>query len=66
MLGTALAAYSLVVGLCVALAVAPALQRWDWLFPMPATRHGCVEAGRYEVLRTQAALGAALLVGLGS
>ncbi|MCX5208535.1 hypothetical protein OG689_04365 [Kitasatospora sp. NBC_00240] len=52
-----LAAYSLVVGLCVALALAPALQRWDWLFPMPATRQGCVESGRYESLRTQAALG---------
>ncbi|MFD4393575.1 hypothetical protein [Kitasatospora sp. NPDC058478] len=55
--GRSLAAYSLVVGLCVALALAPALQRWDWLFPMPGTRSGCVEAGRYEVLRTQAALG---------
>ena len=52
-----LLAYSLVVGLCVALALAPALQRWDWLFPMPGTRHGCVESGRYESLRTQAALG---------
>ncbi|GHH65213.1 hypothetical protein GCM10018781_17360 [Kitasatospora indigofera] len=55
--GWSLAAYSLVVGLCVALALAPALQRWDWLFPMPATRQGCVESGRYESLRTQAALG---------
>ncbi|WP_330461056.1 hypothetical protein OIB37_31805 [Streptomyces sp. NBC_00820] len=52
-----LAAYSLVVGLCVALTLAPAMQRWDWLFPMPGTRHGCVESGRYESLRTQAALG---------
>ncbi|MFB6887755.1 hypothetical protein ACFCX4_00360 [Kitasatospora sp. NPDC056327] len=51
------AAYALVVGLCVALAVAPALQRWDWLFPMPGTRAGCVQSGRYESLRTQAALG---------
>ncbi|MFG3053525.1 hypothetical protein ACGFZP_21600 [Kitasatospora sp. NPDC048239] len=55
--GWSLAAYSLVVGLCVALAVAPALQRWDWLFPVPGARHGCVESGRYESLRTQAALG---------
>ncbi|MGW2546183.1 hypothetical protein ACWC5I_36285, partial [Kitasatospora sp. NPDC001574] len=47
-----LAAYSLVVGLCVALTLAPALQRWDWLFPMPGTRNGCAEAGRYESLRT--------------
>ncbi|MEU1424468.1 hypothetical protein [Kitasatospora sp. NPDC005751] len=52
-----LAAYALVVGLCVALALAPALQRWDWLFPMPGTRQSCPEAGRYESLRTQAALG---------
>lgn len=55
--GWSLAAFSLVVGLCVALTPAPALQRWDWLFPMPGTRHGCVESGRYESLRTQAALG---------
>ncbi|MER7706937.1 hypothetical protein ABTX81_29065 [Kitasatospora sp. NPDC097605] len=55
--GWHLAAYSLVVGLCVALALAPALQRWDWLFPMPGTREGCVQAGRYESLHTKAALG---------
>lgn len=55
--GFALAAYSLVVGLCVALALAPALQRWDWLFPMPGTRQACVESGRYEALLTEAALG---------
>ncbi|MEU2674127.1 hypothetical protein ABZ622_35755 [Streptomyces sp. NPDC007164] len=55
--GWSLAAFSLVVGLCVALALAPALQRWDWLFPMPGTRHECVESGRYESLRTRAALG---------
>ncbi|MFF7454724.1 hypothetical protein [Kitasatospora sp. NPDC008115] len=55
--GWNLAAYSLVVGLCVALALAPALQRWDWLFPMPGTREGCVQAGRYESLHAQAALG---------
>ncbi|MFJ2577187.1 hypothetical protein [Kitasatospora aureofaciens] len=52
-----LAAYSLVVGLCVALTLAPALQRWDWLFPMPGARRGCVESGRYGSLRTQATLG---------
>ncbi|MFE6869775.1 hypothetical protein ACFVFS_24875 [Kitasatospora sp. NPDC057692] len=55
--GWHLAAYSLVVGLCVALALAPALQRWEWLFPMAGTRAGCVQAGRYEVLHAQAALG---------
>ncbi|MER5352648.1 hypothetical protein ABT093_20235 [Kitasatospora sp. NPDC002551] len=55
--GWSLAAYSLVVGLCVALALAPALQRWDRLFPMPGTREGCVQAGRYESLHAQAALG---------
>ncbi|AUY53843.1 hypothetical protein [Streptomyces sp. CB01881] len=55
--GWRLAAYALVVGLCVALALAPALQRWDWLFPMPETRHECVESGRYQSLQTQAALG---------
>ncbi|GAA1413913.1 hypothetical protein GCM10009639_67520 [Kitasatospora putterlickiae] len=55
--GWNLAAYSLVVGLCVALALAPALQRWDWLFPMAGTRAGCVQAGRYESLHAQAALG---------
>ncbi|MFD9415779.1 hypothetical protein ACFWC9_13895 [Streptomyces goshikiensis] len=55
--GFTLAAYALVVGLCVALALAPALQRWDWLFPMPGTRQACVEAGRYEALLTEAALG---------
>ncbi|WP_380283407.1 hypothetical protein [Kitasatospora purpeofusca] len=55
--GWNLAAYSSVVGLCVALALAPALQRWDWLFPMEATREGCVQAGRYESLHARAALG---------
>ncbi|MDY0815457.1 hypothetical protein [Kitasatospora purpeofusca] len=55
--GWSLAAYSLVVGLCVALALAPALQRWDWLFPMPGTRDSCVQAGRYESLHARAALG---------
>lgn len=52
-----LAAYSLVIGLCVALALAPALQRWSWLFPMPATRRECDLAGRYETVQTEAALG---------
>ncbi|WP_405014970.1 hypothetical protein [Kitasatospora sp. NBC_01539] len=55
--GWSLTAYSLVVGLCVALALAPALQRWRWLFPMPGTRQECGRAGRYESLHTQAALG---------
>ncbi|APU38538.1 hypothetical protein [Streptomyces sp. TN58] len=52
----ALVAYALVVGLCVAIAVAPVLQRGDWLFPMPGTRSRCGEIGRYEVLRTRAAV----------
>jgi hypothetical protein len=52
-----LAAYSLVVGLCVAITLAPMLQRWSWLFPMPGTRAGCPALSRYEALRTQAALG---------
>jgi hypothetical protein len=52
-----LAAYSLVVGLCTALALAPAMQRWSWLFPMPGSRAGCPELGSYEGIRTQAALG---------
>ncbi|MCX5009791.1 hypothetical protein OG765_02150 [Streptomyces sp. NBC_00555] len=52
----ALVAYSLVVGLCVAIALAPMLQRWSWLFPMPGTRSGCDGQGRYEVIRTRAAV----------
>ncbi|MEV1066949.1 hypothetical protein [Streptomyces sp. NPDC050263] len=52
-----LTAYSLVVGLCVAIAVAPALQRWDWLFPMPGTRDRCPALGAYESIRTEAELG---------
>ncbi|MGW5355577.1 hypothetical protein ACWERV_34295 [Streptomyces sp. NPDC004031] len=52
-----LAAYCLVVGLCVSIALAPALQRWSWLFPMPGTRDDCPELGAYERLRTTAALG---------
>ncbi|WP_327686520.1 hypothetical protein [Streptomyces sp. NBC_00467] len=51
-----LAAYSLVVGLCVAIALAPALQRWAWLFPMSGTRRGCIEMGKYEAIRAGAAL----------
>ncbi|MGC4982048.1 hypothetical protein ACLQ18_15610 [Streptomyces sp. DT193] len=51
-----LTAYSLVVGLCVALAVAPAMQRWKWFFPMPGTRTKCAHLGDYEALRAQAAL----------
>ncbi|WP_405444810.1 hypothetical protein [Streptomyces erythrochromogenes] len=47
---------ALVVGLCAAIAVAPVLQRWEWLFPMPGTRSGCEGIGRYEVLRTRAAV----------
>ncbi|WP_329202131.1 hypothetical protein [Streptomyces sp. NBC_01435] len=49
-------AYSLVVGLCVAITLASAPQRWAWLFPMPATRAGCPELGRYEGVKAEAAL----------
>ncbi|WP_405754417.1 MULTISPECIES: hypothetical protein [unclassified Streptomyces] len=52
-----LAAYSLVVGLCVAIMVAPMMQRWAWLFPMPGTRDRCPALGRYERIRTRAVLG---------
>ncbi|MGY5125401.1 hypothetical protein [Streptomyces nigrescens] len=51
-----LAAYSLVVGLCVAITLAPMLQRWAWLFPMPGTRGACPELGKYEAIRAAAAL----------
>ncbi|MFG2999070.1 hypothetical protein [Streptomyces sp. NPDC048340] len=51
-----LVAYSLVVGLCVAIMLAPMLQRWAWMFPMPGTRSGCDGLGRYEVIRTTAAV----------
>lgn len=51
-----LVAYSLVVGLCVAIALAPVLQRWAWLFPVSGTRSGCHELGRYEAIRSRAAL----------
>ncbi|MFD9307005.1 hypothetical protein ACFWCB_30775 [Streptomyces sp. NPDC060048] len=52
-----LVAYSLVIGLCVAVALAPLLQRRAWLFPMPGTRSDCELLGRYEALQAQAALG---------
>ena len=51
-----LTAYSLVVGLCVAITLAPMLQRWAWLFPMPGTRDRCDALGTYESIRTEAAL----------
>ncbi|MET7777398.1 hypothetical protein ABZU94_27100 [Streptomyces mirabilis] len=51
-----LVAYALVVGLCVAIALAPMMQRWAWLFPMSGTRSGCEGTGRYEALRSRAAL----------
>ncbi|MFF7636387.1 hypothetical protein ACFZB9_25045 [Kitasatospora sp. NPDC008050] len=49
-------AYSLVVGLCVALVLTPLMQRWAWLFPMPGTRDECRQLGRCESLRVEAAL----------
>ncbi|WP_406439170.1 hypothetical protein OHB00_29630 [Streptomyces sp. NBC_00631] len=52
-----LVAYALVVGLCVAIALAPLLQRQAWLFPMPATRDDCELTGRYQALQVKAALG---------
>ncbi|MFF4926231.1 hypothetical protein ACFY4B_37150 [Kitasatospora sp. NPDC001261] len=52
-----LAAYTLVIGLCVALALAPAMQRWSWLFPMPGTRRDCPRLGDYARLQAQASLG---------
>ncbi|MFF2960529.1 hypothetical protein ACFVT1_16815 [Streptomyces sp. NPDC057963] len=52
-----LVAYALVVGLCVAVALAPLLQRQAWLFPMPGTRGDCELMGRYQVLQAEAALG---------
>ncbi|MBT2458446.1 hypothetical protein J7E98_27870 [Streptomyces sp. ISL-86] len=52
-----LVAYALVVGLCVAIALAPLLQRRAWLFPMPGTRSECELLGRYEALQVEAALG---------
>ncbi|TGZ16340.1 hypothetical protein DV517_13130 [Streptomyces sp. S816] len=52
-----LAVQSLVIGLCVALALAPALQRWPWLLPMPGTRTECAHLGDYAALQARAALG---------
>lgn len=52
-----LVAYALVVGLCVAIALAPLLQRQAWLFPMPGTRSECPLLGRYQALQAKAALG---------
>ncbi|MCX4696965.1 hypothetical protein [Streptomyces sp. NBC_01408] len=52
-----LVAYALVVGLCVAIALAPLLQRRAWLFPMPGTRSQCELVGRYQALQVEAALG---------
>ncbi|MFG2115212.1 hypothetical protein ACGFRB_21730 [Streptomyces sp. NPDC048718] len=52
-----LVAFSLVVGLCVALALAPMMQRWAWLFPMPGTRDRCEAVGAYARLEAEAALG---------
>ncbi|MEU8684598.1 hypothetical protein [Streptomyces sp. NPDC048611] len=51
-----LTAFSLTVGLCVAIALAPMLQRWGWLFPMPGTRNVCPALGRYEGIRAEAEL----------
>ncbi|MEV6022825.1 hypothetical protein [Streptomyces sp. NPDC052036] len=48
--------YAVVVGLCVAITLAPMMQRWSWLFPMRGTRAQCRELGRYERLRVEAAL----------
>ncbi|MEW1546156.1 hypothetical protein [Streptomyces tsukubensis] len=53
-----LTAYSMVVGLCVAITLAPALQRWSWLFPMPGTRAICPKLGVYASEQTAAALSA--------
>ncbi|MFD9359418.1 hypothetical protein [Streptomyces sp. NPDC060031] len=52
-----LVAYALVIGLCVAVALAPLLQRRAWLFPMPGTRSDCELLGRYQALQAEAALG---------
>ncbi|MFH8774509.1 hypothetical protein ACIF83_19400 [Streptomyces sp. NPDC085866] len=51
-----LAAFSLVVGLCVAITIAPVLQRSAWLFPMPGTRRACPELGKYAGIQAEAAL----------
>ncbi|MGX2998210.1 hypothetical protein JNUCC64_28755 [Streptomyces sp. JNUCC 64] len=52
-----LVAFALIVGLCAALVLAPALQRWAWLFPMPGTRAVCPSLGAYAADRAEAALG---------
>lgn len=52
-----LVACAVVVGLCVAITVAPMLQRWPWLFPMPGTRNECRELGTYERAVVEASLG---------
>ncbi|MFJ3799118.1 hypothetical protein ACIPSJ_22870 [Streptomyces sp. NPDC090088] len=54
--GRNLVAFSLVAGLCVAITLAPMLQRWAWLFPMPGTRDRCGALGTYESLHARAAL----------
>ena len=51
-----LVGHALVVGLCVAIALAPMLQRWAWLFPMTGTRDQCAALGTYESLRVEASL----------
>lgn len=51
-----LVAFSLVVGLCTAIAIAPMMQRWSWLFPMPGTRDTCPALGTYAGIRAEAAL----------
>ncbi|MGV9312751.1 hypothetical protein ACWDR0_11215 [Streptomyces sp. NPDC003691] len=53
-----LTAYSMVVGLCVAITLAPALQRWSWLFPMPGTRADCPAQAAYAAARTRAEVSA--------
>lgn len=52
-----LVAYALVVGLGVAIALAPLLQRQAWLFPMPGTRSDCELLGGYQAVQVEAALG---------
>lgn len=52
-----LVAFSLVVGLCVAIALAPMMQRWAWLFAMSGTRDSCPLLGAYESVRAEADLG---------
>ncbi|MEV8454879.1 hypothetical protein AB0467_30720 [Streptomyces sp. NPDC052095] len=51
-----LVAFALVVGLCAAIALAPMMQRWAWLFPMSSTRDRCPAMGDYESLQAEAAL----------